>query len=226
MSVRSADGFHPAKTKCDGCGGNVSMILRIPGSSSSAEADVNMLSTMYRCAGGYLVITAAYQLANVVSIYGRLTVARSITGQVPRAASAFVACSSDSAKTGEATVMAGPVDPVSGAPCEVRICSSTRSSISLLIERPQLHTSSATSIGYMYKQVPNTAGRRCSRSVNDVTTPKKPGPEPRAAQYRSGRFSGSQYSFSPPAVTTSSPSTPSHAAPQTLLFQPYPPCSR
>src|ERR1700757_4090754 len=105
MSARSADVFQPVKMKCDGCGGIVSMILRIPGSSSSAEADVNMLSTLYRCPSGYLVITAAYQLANVVGIYGRMTVARSITGQVPRAASALVACSSESAKTGEAMAM-------------------------------------------------------------------------------------------------------------------------
>src|SRR5246500_1234596 len=186
MSVRSADVFQPVKMKCDGCGGIVSMIVRIPGSRSSAGADVNMLSTLYRWSSGYLVITAEYQLAKVVGMNGRLTVARSITGQVPRAASAFVACSSLSAKTGEAMVMLGSSDPVSGAPREVRICSSTRSSISLAIDRPPVNTSSTTSIGYMYKQVPNTAGRRYIRRVNEVTTPKKPGPEPRAAQYRSG----------------------------------------
>src|SRR6516165_4023444 len=102
MSVRSADGFQPAKTKCDGCGGIVSMILRIPGSSSSAEAEVNMLSTLYRWPSGYLVITAEYQLASVVGMNGRPTVARSTTGQVPSAASAFTASSSESAKTGDA----------------------------------------------------------------------------------------------------------------------------
>src|ERR1700752_4912864 len=145
--------------KCDGCGGIVSIILGMPGSSSSAEADVNMLSTLYRWPSGYLVITAVYQLAKVVGMNGRLTVARSITGQVPRAASAFVASSSVSAKTGEAMVMLGSSEPVSGAPREVRICSSTRSSSSPAIERPQVNTSSATSIGYMYKHVPKTADR-------------------------------------------------------------------
>src|ERR1700758_4883230 len=158
MSVRSADDFHPAKTKCEGCGGIVSMILRIPGSSSSADADVNMLSTLYRWSSGYLLITAVYQLAKVVGMNGRATVARSMTGQLPRAASAFVASSSLSAKTGEAMVMVGSSDPVSGAPREVRICSSTRASISLAIERPQANTSSATSIGYIYRHVPRTGG--------------------------------------------------------------------
>ena len=36
-----------------------------------------------------------------------------------------------------------------------RICSSTRSSTSGLISRPQVYTSSTSSIGYMYRQVPN-----------------------------------------------------------------------
>jgi hypothetical protein len=44
MSTRSWEVFHPVKMKCDGCGGMVSMILWMPGSRSSAEADVNMLS--------------------------------------------------------------------------------------------------------------------------------------------------------------------------------------
>src|SRR6185312_5866560 len=192
ISVRSADGFQPAKTKCDGCGGMVSMIARIPGSSWSAEADVNMLSTLYRWPCGYFAITAAYQLASVVGMYGRFAVARLITGQVPRIASALAASSSESANTGAAIAMVGSSGPTSGELRAVRICSSTRSSTSPLIERPQLNTSSATSIGYRYKQVPKTAGRRCSRSVNDVTTPKNPGPLPRAAQYRSGWCCGSQ----------------------------------
>ena len=52
MSGRSGDGFQPVNMKCEGCGGIVSMILRMPGSSSSAEADVHMLSAMYRCPFG------------------------------------------------------------------------------------------------------------------------------------------------------------------------------
>lgn len=168
------------------------MIVRIPGSSSSAEADVNMLSTLYRWPAGYFIITAAYQLARVVGRYGTLTVARSITGQLPRIDSAFAASSSESANTGDAMAMVGTSGPASGALREVRICSSTRSSISPLIERPQPNTSSATSTGYMYRQVPNTGGRRCSRNVNEVTTPKNPGPLPRAAQYRSACCCGSQ----------------------------------
>src|ERR1700722_3103302 len=199
------------------------MILRIPGRRSSAGAEVNMLSTLYRWPSGYFAITAEYQLVRVVGMYGRAAVARPISGHVPRIASAFAASSSESAKTGEAIAIVGSAGPTSGALREVRICSSTRSSTSPLIERPQLNPSSATSTGYRYRHVPRTAGRRCSRSVNDVTTPKNPGPLPRAAQYRSGGCSGARESVSPPGVTPPSPNTLSHAGPTILLYQPYPP---
>src|SRR6202000_3453741 len=160
------------------------MILRIPGRRAAAGADVNRLSTLYRWSSGYFAITAEYQLARVVGMYGRVAVARSITGHVPRIASAFAASSSESAKTGEAIAIVGSSAPTSGAVREVRICSAPRSSISPLIARPQLNTSSATSTGYRYRHVPRTAGRRCRRSVNDVPTPQTPRPLARAGQDR------------------------------------------
>lgn len=82
-----------------------------------------------------------------------------MTGQVPSGARAFVASPSESAKTGDAIVMPGWLSPAPGKLRAVWICSSTRSSSSELIERAQVNTSSATSIGYMYRQVPQTAGR-------------------------------------------------------------------
>src|ERR1700743_242054 len=91
------------------------MILRIPGRRSSAGADVNMLSTLYRWSSGYFAITAEYQLARVVRTDGLAGVARSITGHVPRIASAFAASSSDSAKTGEAIAIVGSSGPNRGA---------------------------------------------------------------------------------------------------------------
>jgi len=117
---------------------------------------------------------------------------RSATGQPPTAARALVACASVSAKTGDAIAMTGWSMPAAGTPRVVLICNSTRSSSSGAIDSAQPNTSSATSAGYRYRDVPNTLGRLWIRTVNEVTTAKKPGPEPRAAQYRSASCSGSQ----------------------------------
>src|ERR1700743_3910002 len=91
------------------------MIVRTPGRRSAGGADVNILSTLYRWSSGYFAITAEDQLPRVVGMYGRAAVARSITGHVPRIASAFAASSSDSAKTGEAIAIDGSSGPNRGA---------------------------------------------------------------------------------------------------------------
>ena len=64
------------------------------------------------------------------------------------------------------------------------------------------------------------------RSRNAVTTPKNPGPEPRAAQNRSAFSCSEHHTTSPEAVTTCMASIDSAAQPQPRQFQPIPPCSR
>ena len=59
-----------------------------------------------------------------------------------------------------------------------------------------------------------------------VTRAGKPGPAPRAAQYRSAFSVASACTRRPSAVTASMPTTFSQAQPQDRLFQPWPPWSR
>jgi hypothetical protein len=59
-----------------------------------------------------------------------------------------------------------------------------------------------------------------------TTTPKKPGPAPRAAQKRSAFSSALAWTSSPDATTTSTPVTLMHAGPTAREFHPKPPWSR
>ena len=59
-----------------------------------------------------------------------------------------------------------------------------------------------------------------------MTTPKKPGPEPRAAQNRSAFSLSLACTSSPSAVTMSMPRMLQQAGPHRREFQPKPPCNR